>query len=244
VRALIAIAIAIAASVPVGTNAAVADPLDVECGGTQTVTFTPGLLLFPANHTITLRTIYSPCVLASEPALTAGQSNGTVQETRSCLDLARPGTATRLIAWNTGQTSTFTYNRIVTSVGADEVVTLTGTITTGLFAGRQTAVAVSAFAGCVAVGGRGATTTEVPASRLGVTSRPVPRLTDRLLHGVPRVLNCLPRVPVPPPMAVLGQLRTFGNIAHWSASLPTHPTHTGESSKLHIVHPNGRQIPP
>jgi hypothetical protein len=90
--------VAIAASVPVGTSIAGADPLDVECGDTQTVTFSPGLLLVPTNHTITVQTIYSPCVSASEPALTAGQSGVTVQETRSCLDLAGPGTATRIIA--------------------------------------------------------------------------------------------------------------------------------------------------
>lgn len=35
----------------------------------------------------------------------------------SQMDPAGPGTATRSIAWNTGQTSTFTYNRTVTSVG-------------------------------------------------------------------------------------------------------------------------------
>jgi hypothetical protein len=140
-HALVGVAIAIAASVPAGTSPAAADPLDVECGGTQTVTFSPGLLLVPTNQTVTVQAIYSPCVSASEPTLTAGHSGVTVHETRSCLDLAVPGTATRIYAWNTGQTSTFTYNRTVTSLGGDEVVTLTGTITAGLFAG-DTAVEV------------------------------------------------------------------------------------------------------
>ncbi len=132
-RVLVAVATALAVGVPVGTAAA--DPLDLVCAGTQTVTYSPGLTLVPTSQTITVQAIYSPCVSASQPAVTAGQAGVTTHEVRSCLDVAEPGGATRFITWNTGQTSTFLYNAIVNTVGGNTVVTLTGTITAGLFAG-------------------------------------------------------------------------------------------------------------
>jgi hypothetical protein len=59
----------------------------------------------------------------------------------TCLDLAQPGSATKTFTWNTGQTSVFSYNRTITRVGGNTVITLIGAITQGLFAG-DTAVEV------------------------------------------------------------------------------------------------------
>ncbi|MEU4746985.1 hypothetical protein AB0G02_41910, partial [Actinosynnema sp. NPDC023658] len=52
-----------------------------------------------------------------------------------CLELLRNGSATLTITWNTGQTSTISFNYTVNIVGAAMVVTYTGTVTSGLFAG-------------------------------------------------------------------------------------------------------------
>jgi hypothetical protein len=53
----------------------------------------------------------------------------------SCLNIFDPGSGTKIIKWNTGQTSTFSFNRVGSNVGGATVVTETGTITAGLFVG-------------------------------------------------------------------------------------------------------------
>jgi hypothetical protein len=70
------------------------------------------------------------------PGLTAGSRSATFPyPSRSCLDLLDSETVTFTINWNTGQTSTITGNTSVTIVGAALIVTITGNVTEGLFAG-------------------------------------------------------------------------------------------------------------
>ena len=114
---------------------AMAGALDVTCAGTQTVTYDPGLVLQPAATSIHFDNIFAPCVSATVPDLISGVSIGTATRTASCLDIAEPDSALLTFTWNTGQTSLFSYNRTVTTVGGTSVVTLTGVITSGLFAG-------------------------------------------------------------------------------------------------------------
>jgi hypothetical protein len=53
----------------------------------------------------------------------------------SCLSIGQTGSSIRVITWNTGQTSSFSYNAMSSIVNGNTVVTLTGAITAGLFAG-------------------------------------------------------------------------------------------------------------
>lgn len=111
--------------------------LDVVCTGSLTNTYTPGLTL--ENQTVSVSNIstYFPCVSLSEPAVTSGTTEVTVKANTSCLSLLTPGTGAKPITWNTGETSTFTFERTATSAGAVTVVTLTGKVVSGPFTGAE-----------------------------------------------------------------------------------------------------------
>ncbi|MEU4449308.1 hypothetical protein AB0K14_38260 [Actinosynnema sp. NPDC050801] len=92
----------------------------------------------PQTVTISVTAQYGPCVSPSNPAITSGSRTYTGQEPgRSCLDLLDSGSFTFTVTWNTGQTSTVSANDTSTIVGAALVVTATGTVTSGLFAGSS-----------------------------------------------------------------------------------------------------------
>ncbi|MFE9750166.1 hypothetical protein ACFYOT_35095 [Saccharothrix saharensis] len=112
--------------------------LDVTCTppSSQIDTFTPPLTLAPQNVTVGIKAQYGPCVSLSNPALTSGSTDVTaLVPGLSCLDLLQSGALTFTILWNTGQTSTISSSYTVTIAGAALVVTRTGTVTSGLFAG-------------------------------------------------------------------------------------------------------------
>lgn len=131
-------AAAIVFSVVATATPATASTLDVTCipPSSQTVTFTPPLTKAPKPVTVTASTQYGPCTSPSVPALTAGSRNATIfYPSRSCLDLLDSAPVTFTINWNTGQQSTITGNTTASVVGAALVVTITGNVTAGLFAG-------------------------------------------------------------------------------------------------------------
>ncbi|MFI6510958.1 hypothetical protein ACIBCT_25410 [Streptosporangium sp. NPDC050855] len=118
---------------PAPASAAV---LDVTCTGLQTTTYTPGVTLTPQTVQVNLDRNFGPCVSLSQPAVLSGTSNVVGNATLSCLDLLSPGDGTRTITWNTGQTSTYTYTRQIINLVGQTVRTETGSITSGLFAGK------------------------------------------------------------------------------------------------------------
>lgn len=112
--------------------------LDVTCTppSSQTVTYTPPLTNTPTLASSQQVGQYGPCVSLSVPDLTSGtRSNTAPPRLRSCLDLLDPAPFTWTIIWNTGQTSTVSGTANSNIAGAVLVVTLTGTVTSGLFAG-------------------------------------------------------------------------------------------------------------
>ncbi|MEU1053905.1 hypothetical protein [Streptomyces sp. NPDC005876] len=120
----------------VPASASSAGVLDVTCAGSQSTTYTPALTLAPQASTIAASTQYGPCVSLSQSGLTSGSRSASLSyPSRSCLDLLDSGTVTYTITWNTGQTSTISGNSTATVAGAAFVVTITGTVTSGLFAG-------------------------------------------------------------------------------------------------------------
>ncbi|MEU5694352.1 hypothetical protein [Actinosynnema sp. NPDC020468] len=121
---------------------AVADTGGVTCAGTQTVTYSPGIVLQPSVQTIHFSHVLAPCSSTTVPGLTAGFSEGTATRSASCLDLLESDSAVLTFHWNTGESSVFTYDRTVTTVGGSTVVTLTGSVTAGLFAGAAAVMVV------------------------------------------------------------------------------------------------------
>ncbi|MEU1123838.1 hypothetical protein ABZ371_09725 [Streptomyces sp. NPDC005899] len=117
--------------------------LDLTCTppSSASVTYTPPLTNAPQTASSNLHWELGPCVSLSRPDITAGTH--TVQNPprqRSCLELLASGAVTRTITWNTGETSTLSMNRTTTVVGAALIVTHTGTVTSGVFAGDTVVV--------------------------------------------------------------------------------------------------------
>ncbi|MEU4742645.1 hypothetical protein AB0G02_19580 [Actinosynnema sp. NPDC023658] len=147
-HALIAAAVCLA--VPLLTAApASAGIVDVSCGppSSQTNTYSPPLTATPQTVVVNSSARYT-CVSAGVPALTSGTRTVEVSSPgRSCLDLLTGFPVTLTITWNTGQTSTLSGSSTVATAGATHVVTMTGTVTAGLFAGDavvSTAISPSA----------------------------------------------------------------------------------------------------
>ncbi|WP_299538911.1 hypothetical protein [uncultured Streptomyces sp.] len=112
--------------------------LDVTCTppSSASVTYNPPLTNTPQVSSASLNWQLGPCVSTSVPALTSGTHSAVnPPRTRTCLELLNTAAETRTITWNTGATSTLSLNRTTTVAGAVLVVTFTGTVTAGLFAG-------------------------------------------------------------------------------------------------------------
>ena len=110
---------------------------DIQCQGTHSAGFNPGLRLTPAFVTLTRSTIYSLCTSVSNPEITYGLTSGTSVFQASCLDLlAGPPFATSwIITWNTGETSEWLYSSTTQNVSGTIVQTHIGVIVSGKFAG-------------------------------------------------------------------------------------------------------------
>lgn len=107
----------------------------VTCGGSQTTTYSPGLTNTAQTVQRAGQTLHTPCVSTAAPFTFSGSTSFTSTSVLSCLSLTSANTGTDLITWSTGRTSTFSYNRTVTVVQGQTVVTLTGSITAGDFLG-------------------------------------------------------------------------------------------------------------
>jgi hypothetical protein len=115
---------------------------DIECQGTHSVSFNPGLRLTPGLVTLTRSTIYAVCTSLSDPEITYGLSSGTGMFQASCLNvLAGPPSTTWTITWNTGETSQWLYSSSTQNVSGTIVQTQIGVIVAGKFAG-STAIGV------------------------------------------------------------------------------------------------------
>jgi hypothetical protein len=113
-----------------------AAPLDVTCTGTQHVKISPGLLLAPRDVTLTVNAIYAPCTSTGVSGLMSATNKASFPiPGASCLNPFDPGSGTKVLTWNTGQTSVFSFNRIGSNVGGSNIISSTGAITSGLFAG-------------------------------------------------------------------------------------------------------------
>ncbi|MET8799380.1 hypothetical protein ABZV91_23630 [Nocardia sp. NPDC004568] len=99
----------------------------------------------------------------------------TTTITKSCIDIVEGGSGTRVFTYNTGDTSTFAYNRTVTTVDGVPVVTATGTITAGEFAGALAEqVTVQAALNPLCLGGVASVTGAVTLAIVSV-QKPGPR---------------------------------------------------------------------
>ncbi|MFF2620619.1 hypothetical protein [Oerskovia jenensis] len=128
-----ALGIALATSV-VTAPASSADVLDASCVGSVAVTYSPGLTLTPQAVTASASSSYPTC-LTSETGVTSATASGSLTDTLDCNSILTTTSGVKTYRWNDGTTSRFEYDRTSTRVLTQTVLTFTGTITAGKFAG-------------------------------------------------------------------------------------------------------------
>lgn len=115
-----------------------AAPGDLTCTENQSVSYSPGLLTTRRPVDVSVHNILS-CTSLTDPAVTRGHVQATIHGlNRSCTDLAAAGSGSYTITWNTGETSTISYNRSASYVLGTLVIVETGTVTAGKFTGDST----------------------------------------------------------------------------------------------------------
>ncbi|MEU4747063.1 hypothetical protein AB0G02_42300 [Actinosynnema sp. NPDC023658] len=107
----------------------------VVCTTNSTWTYSPGVVLLPRPITTRVDDRYTSC-LSPASGVTGGSSSFTVERDAGCLEPVAAVPETRVITWDDGRTSTFSYTVTVSSLPGLDVVTKTGTITAGAFAGH------------------------------------------------------------------------------------------------------------
>lgn len=133
-------AMAGSAVVLTSTAAAASVPV-ITCVGTETQTYSPGVRNDPQEVTLTVNSIYSPCLSVGLPLITSGRTDFTDTRVRSCLTVLTPSAGQMPISWSDGSESVFSFNRNVSNANGQLVVTETGMISAGRYHGA-TAVRV------------------------------------------------------------------------------------------------------
>jgi hypothetical protein len=118
---------------------------DIQCQGTVTVTYTPGLLFTTQLVNLKSSTIFPLCTSISNPEITYGLASANTTFPADCIGLlATPLSSTRTFTWNTGETSQMLYSSNSQNVTGTVVQTQIGVIVAGKFAGSS-AIAVVAL---------------------------------------------------------------------------------------------------
>ncbi|TQM79137.1 hypothetical protein FHX81_1432 [Saccharothrix saharensis] len=108
----------------------------VVCTTSSTWTYSPGVVLVPRPISTRVHDRYTSCASPSGSGVTGGSSSFTVEREAGCLEPVAAVPETRVITWDDGRTSTFSYTVTVSSVPGFDLVTKTGTITAGEYAGH------------------------------------------------------------------------------------------------------------
>ncbi|MBT2385738.1 hypothetical protein [Streptomyces sp. ISL-11] len=110
-------------------------PAHVQCQGTESVTYHPGVTLAARNIDITTEGRFSPC-LDSAHEVTSGSYGERFTIFAGCNDLLDGFEDRRTIKWSTGDTSVIKATGSSTAVAGQVITTLTGTVTEGRYKGR------------------------------------------------------------------------------------------------------------
>lgn len=170
-RTALACSAALAGAVCCGALASNASALGVVvCDGSGQVTFSPALTNTLATRTITQSGTYATCVAPLNPSLhTVTIAPESETGMASCLVPLGTYSQTSTLRWNTGQTSTFTYNVTASIDDGEFVLLLTGSITAGLLNGATATNELVLESDPTACAGSGVTLSSGPAV-LTVTS--------------------------------------------------------------------------
>jgi hypothetical protein len=115
------------------TPAAHAIGVDQSCSLSEVVTYSPPLTSTPQTVTFTVSGQLFNCTSGSAPTGYYAESGTAPNAT--CTSVLSAGSGTRVFHWNNSAIppSTFSYNRVVSRVNGNIVVTALGSITSGTF---------------------------------------------------------------------------------------------------------------
>lgn len=139
----------------------------LSCTGTESVTYSPPVTATPQSTTIDVNGNLPVCLLGG--GITSVRYQENITNTVSCLNLLGSGTGTRVFTYNDNSTSTFGYNKTVTTVGGNNIITFTGTILAGRYAGATAEEVITQVAlNPLCLGGVGSTVGAVTLAILSV----------------------------------------------------------------------------
>lgn len=108
----------------------------VVCSGSSSATWSPGATNTTQTITVTTNEQWNVCALILQPPLlTSASTLNQFTANFSCQSILAPVPATWTITWANGATSTYAFTSRVNAVSNNLVITTTGTITAGLYAG-------------------------------------------------------------------------------------------------------------
>lgn len=115
----------------------------VACQGTSTVTYSPGLTNATQPVTISGTINFGLCLSISHPLITwgtvSGGSGGPVPVSCAILEATSSGTST--LNWADGSSTTYDYTTAINpGLNGEQVVTITGAVTGGLFLGGRVVI--------------------------------------------------------------------------------------------------------
>jgi hypothetical protein len=114
----------------------------VQCTGTTSLTYSPGLTNTRQTVVITTNEALSHCLhIPDLPALPflmpATSQTQLTRDNRTCTTLLAGGPGSQVLTWNNGETSTVNYVSTTNIVNGNIVSVQTGTITMGRYAGQS-----------------------------------------------------------------------------------------------------------
>ncbi len=131
----------------------------ITCTGSEILTYSPGVKLFPRTVTLNVTANFDTCV-STNPAIASGSAGtppGGVPATLSCLNLASPGSGQATIRWNNGTTSRYAFTHSSQTVLGQLITTTTGAVIAGEFLGRSVLIVFASpapnFLDCLSPGG-------------------------------------------------------------------------------------------
>jgi len=107
----------------------------LQCLGTESDTYSPGVILQPRLFTVTTAGRFSSCVDGEGTVASGAYGPEQFSLDVGCSDLFDDFHGVRTIRWNTGDTSVLEGNGQSNEVAGQVITTITGTVTQGRFQG-------------------------------------------------------------------------------------------------------------
>ncbi|MEU7136539.1 hypothetical protein [Streptomyces sp. NPDC046261] len=123
-------------AVPATSPAHAHSPARVQCQGTESVAYRPGVTFAERDIKVTAKGRFGSCV-DSAGEVTSGSYGEQFTISAGCNDLLDGFEDRRIVKWSTGDASVIQVTGTSTAVAGQVVTTITGTVAQGRFRGRN-----------------------------------------------------------------------------------------------------------